>query len=361
MLPYIVLFSIMVICTFSIFNRKTSILTFFAFFSMAIFLGIRDNIGIDDAMYLRTFNEISKYGYSLREIETTYTLFSKLVLSVKGSIQCVYLLYSVATSMVFYLIVTRYINYKDRLIFCGIFLSFFFLPFLTLMRQFLAIILLTYAYFLSTENHRIKALVFYIMAISIHSTAIIGLPIYFLIPKIKKLSVQFKIISLLILYIIQYIPIVGLFSTFLLNLTNYIDSYYIKYYLSDISAFYSEPIGIVTTAYLLLYIIMLIKFKNKSEYNDSISSLAYMFFVLIMGLSQFGYLNRISYYCSIFTTIMLCRYVYMFKLNNRLLIKLLSIIAYLFLFILAISSFKSVSKNINPLIPYQYSLDFFNN
>lgn len=106
MLVYILLY--VSICVFAnMYSRKIVVKTFqgykdidcipISFIIMALFLGLRNDIGLDDGMYLRTFQEIRSDGSSWRDIEASYTWISKIVQSVGGTVQLVFLIYAIIT------------------------------------------------------------------------------------------------------------------------------------------------------------------------------------------------------------------------------------------------------------------------
>ena len=173
MFVYILLY--VSICVFAnIYSRKTVVKTFrgykdidcisISFIIMVLFLGLRNDIGLDDGMYLRTFQEIHSDGSSWRDIEASYTWISKIVQSVGGTVQLVFLIYAIITCFFLYLSIKKLVKNENRWIFFGIFLSFMFLSSITLMRQFAAGSLVLYGYCNWRENKRKKSIVILFMA-----------------------------------------------------------------------------------------------------------------------------------------------------------------------------------------------------
>ena len=131
---YVVMFVLVML--FSGFSSKTKVRLvkrsvnlfepfWISFAVIAAFLGLRDSIGIDDHMHSEAFDQILAYGYPWRSIEFSYTLICKLVQSINGNIQMVYILYAVPSCLLMFYIVIKLVESRHRPIFIGIFLSFF--------------------------------------------------------------------------------------------------------------------------------------------------------------------------------------------------------------------------------------------
>lgn len=377
MLVYILLY--VSICVFAnMYSRKTVVKTFqgykdidcipISFIIMALFLGLRNDIGLDDGMYLRTFQEIRSDGSSWRDIEASYTWISKIVQSVGGTVQLVFLIYAIITCFFLYLSIKKLVKNENRWIFFGIFLSFMFLSSITLMRQFAAGSLVLYGYCNWRENKWKKSIVILFMAGMLHTSAFLSILYFFLAKYVKKISSSTKMMILIFCYIFQYIPV----SEILVKVVGAIPAlskfYYVKYYLLTSSRFFSDHIGIIETCYLLLFIYMMFTCKNArtSDIADERDSLfseletyAFLYFAIRMLLSQFGYLYRISYYLEFFAVIYMSSCNCIFNKRSQRIFQAIGVTFFFLLFIYAVYSYRMQGSQYNPLIPYSMNLKLF--
>lgn len=189
------------------------------------------------------------------------------------------------------------------------------------------------------------------------------------LPMIKKIKTKIKIEILLLLYLFQYVPVAKFVQNIISNtfLDNY---YYLSYYLGSRVEyrFFDNKIGIVTTVYLILYCFIIWKREKNlgnnlislNVYDDDLSAFSFVYFVLLMAFSQFGYATRIAYYFSIFTLAYLSNNILIFiKSSDRKYARLIFNFVLLLLFLYSVYSFCDSEGN-RVLIPYKMNYNLFN-
>lgn len=378
---YIVMFVLVILC--SGFSSKTKVRLvkrsvnlfeplWISFAIVAAFLGFRDSIGIDDQMHNEAFDQILAYGYPWRSVEFSYTLVCKLVQSINGNIQMVYMLYAVVSCLLMYYIVIKLVESRHRPIFIGIFLSFFLLTSLTLMRQFLAVTLLTVAYIKHKEGKKLQTILMLALAVFFHYSSILFILFWFLLPQVNKIKKDTKTIILMILFVFQYLPITSVIQSLVVNSS--LDSIdYISYYLGSKSGYrlYATHLGIISIAYMIVFLVMQYKksvrpidIRDKksdiAECDADMSSFAFLYFAVSMLFAPFGSLTRVAYSFSILACCYLCKYMDCFTTSSKIVLKFVSIVLFFGLFMYAVSTYSPDTSNINPIVPYRYNLQFFN-
>lgn len=329
---------------------------------LALFLGFRACIGVDDAMYVRTFDEVISYGKSLRNIEYSYVLLSKMVDAIGGTYQLLFLIYAVLSCYFLYKGLKIILEPNCWSIFFGIFMSFLFIDSLIAMRQFLAMTILfsAYAYYVK-ENKKISILLA-VFGVLIHHSAIVGIIVFLFRKVINEIPNTIKVIILAVLYILQYIPWVQSVIRILAILPFVQGNYYLKYYLNFDAHIYRDPVGIVTTIYIILYCFILLYGTKHTQFylvDGTVESLSFVYFAALLFFSQIGAIVRISYYFSIFYLIYLSRVVYIVSKNSREIFKWLCFCAFGLLFLFSIAGFKESVTNNNVLIPYEANFVLF--
>lgn len=336
---------------------------------LALFIGLRDSLGLDDQMYITCFEQIKRLGYTWRDIEKVFVWLSNFSISIGATYQLVFLLFSSISCFLLYCINVKFVNKQSYSIFIAIFLSFCFLDSFTLMRQFLAICLMTFFYVEMKNNNKLIAIVLMVISFLVHRASLIVVGICLLLPMIKKIKTKIKIEILLLLYLFQYVPVAKFVQNIISNtfLDNY---YYLSYYLGSRVEyrFFDNKIGIVTTVYLILYCFIIWKREKNlgnnlislNVYDDDLSAFSFVYFVLLMAFSQFGYATRIAYYFSIFTLAYLSNNILIFiKSSDRKYARLIFNFVLLLLFLYSVYSFCDSEGN-RVLIPYKMNYNLFN-
>lgn len=337
-----------------------------SFMLLIIFFGTRKALGIDDKMYEITFDQINQYGYSWRDIEFSYVWISKLVQSINGNIQLVYLIYAVLAFSFLYMAINKLLSREESIVFFVIFFITALYSSMTLMRQFTSVGLLLMAYVKMKSKKRKGAVIYYILAVIIHYTSAVGLLYYFMLPFIRKIKYSSKVLILGISFLFQFIPMVNVLHNFFSN-TSFENTYYIKYYLGFQSEqkLFNDPIGILEMILLGIYIYLLYNQSKKqnvvaeNKFQSDMEDFTFIYFVFRMLLAQFGYLNRITYCISFCMMIYLCQIIYIFKMKDRKTLKFIVMVVSLLIFLYATNSYVD-SSGVNHLIPYSYNFKFFN-
>lgn len=341
----------------------------FVYILLALFIGLRDCLGFDDQMYITCFEQIKSYGYTWRNIEKIFVLISKFAISIGATYQFIFLIFSCASCVLLYRVNSKLVNEGVNTIFIAIFLSFCLLDSLTLMRQFLAMCLTCYFYIEIKEEKKIKAIILAIMAFFVHKASLIVLVVYILIPTIKKLNAKVKIFILFLLYLLQFIPVAKFIQYIVTN--TFLDKYYyLSFYLGSRVDYrlFDNKIGIVTTAYLILFCLIILQKEKQNnqnisscnKYDDDLSTFSFIYFALLMLFSQFGYATRIAYYFSIFAIAYISNNVLIvIKEDNRKYARMIFNLVLLLLFIYSIYNNCDTQGN-RLLIPYRINFNLFN-
>ncbi len=166
----------------------------FSFILLGLLIGLRDGIGIDDEMYYRTYNEVVTIGHSWREIEATYVWICKLFSSAGLNAQCVILFYSVVGCVLIGNAVKELVPKDEIILVFTIFWAFFFADLFTAIRQLLSLGILLNAYVCIKRNEVLKAAVLYVLAVSIHTSAFVGLIYYIAAIFVNKIKPYVKAI-----------------------------------------------------------------------------------------------------------------------------------------------------------------------
>ncbi len=272
---------------------------------IAIFFIIFSSYGVDSARYSYFYNIISTRNESLYfelsggAVEKSFIAICMLCSVLKFGYIGVISFYSLASFFFFYLI-TKELNFNKKLSFLWIlsFLAFCLVPYLTVMRQFLAsmIILYTLIKFQPADWKRYMPL--FILGFLFHHTAIILCPLIF----IKNIK-SFKNNRLLIL-----LPAAGA----ILNLCGFwmIGGAVMKFLGINFSSYIDRPVlggtGIVV---LFLYTVFCVdiyilnkKSQNQTKVfkNNNLISFSILFFFTYMLTKGVGSTARLSYFFYIF-------------------------------------------------------------
>ncbi|HHD7875637.1 EpsG family protein [Enterococcus faecium] len=335
---------------------------------ICMYLGFRNQIGTDDAMYLEAFNQIAEYGTPWRNIEFSYVLICKIVQYLHGNIQLVFFIYAVVSCVLLNYIINRLIPESNRVIFVELFMSFLFLTSMVLMRQFAATCLFVVGYIKLKEGKRLNSIIILILAVFVHSSAVIGVVVLSVLPWVKKLSGSAKSLILILLFIYQYIPVADLVRNFISS-TSLDNIYYISYYLGSNTGYrtYSNPLGIVNILYLMLFIYMLLHkhslnrvmndgLENSTTVLQDLEAFSFVYFSFSMFFAQFGYVTRVAYFFSFFMIAYLSGFGKHISVNSKKLFGLVCCIVFFGLYVYSVNTFATEN---NTIIPYLYNFTLF--
>lgn len=340
-----------------------SIFTIFAF---------RDYIGVDDKVYMFYYNLIKfgkvDYYFSISATEYSFYLISKIISFLGFNYKVMFSFYSSLSFIFLHQIITKCFNFnkKESFIFLLSFLAFSILPYITIMRQFLAATIGIYACFLFVNREIKKSFLYLLLAIFFHYSAIL----FVLIPLLYKI----KPFSYKITYFILSITAIVLSKTGLfLNFLKFIlqNSRYYGYIENFRNLHSSSGIVVMFMFICFLIAILLINFKKNLNNKLKLTLIFQLcFFCLYFLTSNLGVIARVYDYFIIFEfmpLILMYRYIReeKFKLiTSRIkFLNLKNIKSYTFnciiIMLLVLISYNFIYKNFDDYSLLNYSLNFW--
>lgn len=291
----------------------------------SIFSGIRYGIGTDYVIYQKVFKQVLNASKITKKSEMGYIILNKIVAFFTPNFQV--LLFIIALMTIGFVFCTIY-RKKDKInvpfaVF-GYMMLFYQMSF-NISRQLLAAAILMFATKYLEKNDKKKYFIFNVLAISIHSVAIIGLPLTFLFDflteeKYNKKRTIFYFLMLCIVICNSFIllPIFKLVPSL----------YYYKKYIS----FSFQGLGIGIFRYIVL--LLLPQFFIKKTMDKDINlyyAISILGFILWMNSYFSDYIAyRISYTFLINLPIVLGYYWKKLKFKNQLIIRVMLLITIMF-------------------------------
>lgn len=267
-------------------NKKIS--KFFLILPMILLTwisGYRYYVGADYSAYVNMYNQYSYLNIGSRFLYDIANFIS-------DNSQTIIVLYAFLTNLFLFLIIYKM---KDRLKNTYLIMAtylFVYFPFsLNIIRQTLSIMIVLYLLLLCEEKKYIKAFIFLILAIMIHSSAVVLIPYFLLYIFDKNENKSNKIIILTILLIAGII----MYSLFLGNIFG------IKRYFGYMSKFNFKDIEITTIYSYAPFMIISILYSNIIKKNINIKLLSIFFYsgVIWEFLFSSTQIFRIGMYFSI--------------------------------------------------------------
>ena len=306
---------------------------FLAIFLLFIFSAVRFDVGYD---FLSYYDAIVNYGgdaETFRRFGYLHGLLIKL-----SNITGFYQLYFIGTSFVFYSFLYFVLrdDSKRPLVSLMVYMAipFFFLMSFNFIRQFSALVILYYSFRYIYRRDFLRYAFFVFLACSIHYTALITLPLYFLWGRRLHWSVY---LALLVSSIFLF-PVAKYFVSVLLP-------GYLHYLMSPNQG------GVVFQIFILFVSLVLISLK---EYIGNVKK-RFFFDVFVLGVVLYNIFQpigfagtRISYYF-LFSLILLAPYLFE-KLKSTQFIALTILLSYL-LFTVSLVLHSKVGTR-SPSIPY---------
>ena len=349
-------------------NREILVNTFlFSFFIFGLLIGFRDSIALDDGMYIRAFNQAIRTGETDRTIEYSYVLICRIFAYLHLNYQAVFLFYSVGGALLIGKAFCKIAEQNEYVLVFALFWAIQFTNLMTAMRQFLAIGLVVNAYLFFKEQKKTKCIIFALLSIAVHVTAIAALLLLTLIPLVRRIKYQARIAILVSLYILQYIPFASIFTDLMGKISVLQSNYYVRYFLvTGAKWIFTDPLGINDTIILILTMLVMWYVNENKElfYSCSvgkikilsfadIESLCFLYWAAIMFLNQFGFLRRIIWFLSCFATVYIVKGLRIFSKDNRWVVRF---VVFLFFFAIFVYSLTIYPEQI---IPYRWNYRIF--
>lgn len=240
----------------------------------AIFAGIRYDVGTDFFNYTRIFHQINSGLFV--QTEPFYTILNRLVGLLGGNINTVFFIINFLTVLFIYIFLYDYKESISVGLGMFIFLVVFYNSSLNIIRQILSMSVVLYSYKYIDSNKMIKFLLFSLLAISIHKTAVVTLPIYFVYNYFaeKKLVNKILIYIIATLLVINYEAVIKFIALEVLR-----DPYYLMYLEGSSENLVDVGFGIflifIPPIMIGIFFYKVLKNKNKS--------FEFYFFLLIIG------------------------------------------------------------------------------
>lgn len=280
-------------------GHKKKIFLIIVYIILFLIVGLRNfETGNDTINYLKFFDNTTQSKWNMLttgHFEPGYVIFN-IILSYFTTNSRLFL---IITSFIFSTVIITFISKESKhpyisiIIYIGLLLFYYSM---TMIRQFMAIMIIIYAYKYVKTRNLIKYILSILLACTFHMTAIIAIFIYpMYILKISK-----KIICIMISFSILLSFAIPLCIENILSIAGRTGFY------SDRLWSYNVSNILYTLIYLILFIIFfktLKKYNNKEQINDF-----YLLMILssscinLLGISM-NVLSRLAMYYSIFTII----------------------------------------------------------
>lgn len=348
MIPYIIFYFIIFLLSFKIKKEKYTVYDFLLLTIMIGFSGIRYGIGTDYVSYEGVFNYFSSDSITLMQGRTGIG-FSYLMYFVKYilhmNFQFVIVLCSFFTNLLIYRFIKRNSEQPGRAILIYISLGFYTLSF-NMFRQMLSIAFILTGFESLKRGKKIFAIILYLIALFIHSSAIIAIIVltclYFFIKKRFKLwPILAGATIFLVFYNTLYYNILSNFDGF--------EIYATKEYLPGVGTYINVAV------YFVLYIIFIHftkkNFKNTEEKNLQLNAATIGLGIVTLELKNFLFV-RIATPFIIFFPILIAESYEIYNFRKK---RLESLIFYSCLFVY----FLVYTNSFGEVVPYTTVLGLF--
>lgn len=288
--------------------------------TMSIFAGIRDlNIGTDLGVYgLNTFNSATQYstlsGYlssstiNIYHIETGYAVLNYIISRFTHNANVFLFVLALIMYTLTYFSLIQFRKYSPVATSLFVYLMLFYGNSFSLLRQSFACTMVFLGIALFINQHRIKGLLFLILAPFFHSTGIIGiliLIVWIWLIKIKENKIR-KLTTFFILVFIVITAFSNQIINFLLN-HNLINNVYSAYMDGTLSNVNSTEGTSIYNFYRLIFIFLFYLIWTKVKKNDILlflfSMVVFDFLFLFIKGSAGQTIGRLGLYFSWFITV----------------------------------------------------------
>ncbi|MDK0613773.1 EpsG family protein [Clostridium perfringens] len=320
------------------------ILFIYAFVINWINSGLRYGVGTDFFSYLNHYNYAK--DIKIYDNEPIYILSVRLLKLVFGEYSQIFFIISSFIILYFiYKICVERVEYYELGVFLFITLYFYYSS-LNLVRQWIAVSIILYSYKYIFQKNLKRYLIAVLIAILIHNTAIVAIPLYFLINlDIKKFTSKIIILSIVSLTI---------FSRSLLNLIFYILSKFDigDYYKYELSNQINQNAG---SAYFIIAIVVLSLYfiTNKKNIQNGIYNKFEL--NLLISIAIFSFLGsksmifgRVQMYITPYIVFIIPQMISNLDKRNRI------FFYYILIFFGVLYMSRSLLINGGQVVPYNY-------
>ncbi len=280
-------------------SRK-NIAVFLSFLPMFLVSALRFHVGGDYVGYERIFRNVQE-GTDIYA-EPGFGLLNKLVIWYSGDIQWVYALSAAVTLILLFYGIYRYSPSPAMSLYLFVTMGYFFSSF-NILRQFIAVSILFAGFRFLKEGRFVPYLALVLVAMTFHKTAIVMIPLYFLVRLRLKQSYMITL-GLLGLCIL---PLQSRLTPFLVN------TFYPQYADTDLI----QPLSTFEFLYYLALFALLLflatRYRERffqDETNTLLFNCAYYTFLIYLCLSFVPEINRIALYLEIFVIVLIPRLIH---------------------------------------------------
>ncbi|MDP2761371.1 MAG: EpsG family protein [Sideroxyarcus sp.] len=297
MLPYVFLFVLVGVSLFI--SRALGVIWFYyvAGLALAIFAGLRANIGVDYESYLETFSEI-KTGTNLNDLEPMNMAIINFAHFIGAGDALIFSIYSIITLAGVLHFSKKFSSVKELSVFVFMMVSIFYLSTFNLVRQWAAISMMLFAITSLIDRKYYRMAVFIVLANMFHLSAMMLVVIPFMTIRFSKrwvliMAVTSGLLAELLLLIIENLPFVHylnevfrsdrsgslpLFSLYILFLI--LSSVYLDYF--NNKKLISRRVVIILNMNLLSIFVLLIGFLIGIDFQTAMRANAYFTIQLII-------------------------------------------------------------------------------
>ena len=160
-------------------QTKVNFFLFFPFLIGALFSGLRNDVGVDYQSYVDNFDYILK-GYP-SDFELTNKLIIEFINYMGGNVQVYFMFCAILTNFFIYLFIKEHSKSVATSTVLYFFITFFFFASLNGVRQYLAISIFLFSLRYISSKEFYKYIFIVILASLFHISAILFLPLYFIL------------------------------------------------------------------------------------------------------------------------------------------------------------------------------------
>ena len=265
-------------------DRPSWLFAFLSFLPLTAVSALRYQVGADWPIYDAYFHSINTGGKAFTEIG--FVLLNKFVYLFSHDVVALTLVVSVLIGIfVFKAIFDQSVNAPISILMYVI-LSFYFIS-MNEIRQSLAIAIFLYAFKYICQRKPLHYFLLIALATSIHLSALVFIPVYFLYGR----KINIKVMALIFVGLIIFLPLLNKLAVAVIEITKY--SWYFGS-VHDIHKFFLRGVvfGIVVVG-LYLYYFYAVPDKNDNEYN-LILMLQFISVLVLLFTQVMSQIQRIS-------------------------------------------------------------------
>lgn len=265
-------------------NIKASIIIgAFAILIPILVCGLRYNVGTDYISYQQWFSYYLSHKLSLKNDEIGFGVLIKVIQLVTLNPQFLFLIVAIIINILIMIFIRKHTEFFELGYFLFIALYFYYSSF-NILRQWIAIAIFLYAIrYIYNKNFK-KYLLCIFIACTFHKTAIITIPMYFILNmKLNKKNIIIVSLTILMLYVGLDTILLKANSIFNINTTKYLN-YFNK---DDTIGAKGYAYSIITMMTLLIILFTKKQYLLKNEHGkEDIIMLVIMLAFSIMGINS---------------------------------------------------------------------------